>query len=76
MKEEKCSNTPILEIKIDLLTTLVQELILEIRTLRSEIQEFKSKDPASTTYTTKQDTFLDPNNTPIIEGDICKILNS
>ena len=71
MKGTYFEGKTVLEDKIDFLMDLVKGLRLEIRSLRQEIQELKSR----STPAAKQN-FRDPDYTPIIEGDICEVLNS
>ena len=54
---------------------LVQDLRLEVKSLKQELQELKS-DGLSETKQVKQENPRDPDDTPIVEGDICEVLNS
>ena len=72
MKEERNQD---IESKVDFLTSLVQELRLEIGSLRREVLELKLEKKVEKTES-KQENFTDPNDTPIVEGDICEILNN
>lgn len=72
MKEEGNQD---IEGKVDFLTSLVQELRLEIGSLRREILELKLEKGTEKAQP-KHEKFVDPDDTPIIEGDICEILNN
>lgn len=64
-----------LEDKVDFLVDLVKDLRLEIRSLRQEVQELESNNNTAS-KPVKQEDPRDPDDTPIIEGDICEVLNS
>ena len=72
MKGERSQD---IEDKVDFLTSLVQELRLEIGSLRREVLELKLERGTEKAQP-KQEKFVDPDDTPIVEGDICEILNS
>ena len=75
MEELNSKEKNILERKIDFLVELVQDLRLEVRSLKREVQQLKS-DGSPGTRQTKQEDPRDPDDTPIIEGDICEVLNN
>lgn len=64
-----------IERKLDILTSLVQELKLEIRTLKGEIHQLRSKESIPHSTTSSKEAYIDPDDTPIVIGDHCEVLN-
>ena len=69
MKRETDQDSLRLERKIDLLTDIVQELRIEVQSLKEELRSIKE----GKTETKKEDFNI--NDTPIVKDDICRVLN-
>ena len=69
MKQDTNQNSANLEDKIDFLTDVVQKLSLEVQSLKEELRSEREKSVR------KKEEDIDISSTPIIEGDICIVLN-
>ena len=69
MKRDTDQDFANLEDKIDFLTEIVQQLRLEVLSLKDELHLKREKSVR------KKEKDSDINSTPIVEGDICIVLN-
>lgn len=69
MKRDTDQDSANLEDKIDYLTDIVQQLRLEVLSLKDELRAEREKGVR------KKESDIDINSTPIVIGDVCVVLN-